>query len=313
MQIPVNARGFENRGLMVDTGNFWSSPVLMIDNMPAPKGAKRGQYLLRRNDGVEATAYWSKTNFLDSVPQIVIDGETFTLAEPLKWYHWVWMGLPVMLVFVGGALGAFIGLMAVALNSRVFRSEQRGILKYVFTGIVSAVAIGIYAVAAIALAQAIRGVNLTPSQVFTSQTGKFSISAPVSLKETTQSVDTQIGPIELHMFSADASNASYMVGYSDYPAEIVNQSDPQKMLDGSGQGMAQNMGGTIVTANQISLNGNPGRELVVTATSQNQKITVKANIYLVGNRLYQVMIGLLSSDFNETTADSFLKSFKLLP
>lgn len=138
MQYPVPLEGFDGRQLVVETPGFFSSAKLMIDGQPVPKGAKRGEFLLHRNDGIEVTAKL-KNMFLDPVPQVVIDNRVIKVVEPLRWYQWVWAGLPVLLVFAGGALGAVFGLIATSFNARLFRTEMSVTAQY---GLVAIISIG---------------------------------------------------------------------------------------------------------------------------------------------------------------------------
>lgn len=147
---------------------------------------------------------------------------------------------------------------------------------------------------------------------FINEEGNFSVMSPFSLEESSQTVDTAAGPIEIHFFMADDGNSAFMVGYSDYPAEIVDINDPNDMLDGAAEGATANINGTLVSQNNITLDGYPGRELALEGTFDNFNASAKARIYLVGNRLYQVLV--ISSEGNITTEDmdAFLQSFKLL-
>ena len=168
-----------------------------------------------------------------------------------------------------------------------------------------------FALAAIILLLTACGGKPEP-QEFINQEGNFSIMSPLTLEESSQTVDTAAGPIEIHFFMADDGNSAYMVGYSDYPAEIVELSDPNEMLDGAAQGATANINGTLVSQNNISLDGHPGRELVLTATLEDVDATAKARIYLVGNRLYQVLALGAEGDISPEDMDAFLQSFKLL-
>ena len=157
MEYPLTLPGFEGRRLVVQTGGLFSGPKLMIDGKPAPKGPKRRQLVLRRDDGAEIIAQLRQSNFVDPVPQVIIDGQTITLADPLKWYHWLWAGLPFALVFVGGLLGALAGGLATYVNGRIFRSDLNGFAKYVVTGFFSVSAVIGYFVLAIIVRLAIGG------------------------------------------------------------------------------------------------------------------------------------------------------------
>ena len=150
MSYPAKIEGFEYQNIEVQTG-FWTGPRLLVNGEPAPKGSKRGEMILRRDDGRQVTASW-KPQFLGlDVPQLVVDGRTVQLVEPLKWYQWVWGGWPIVLLFVGGALGAIAGMLGAVINARIFRAEISEILKYVVTGVVSILAVLVYFVAAISL------------------------------------------------------------------------------------------------------------------------------------------------------------------
>lgn len=156
MQHYVNAEGFEGRQLVVQSAGVFSGPRLMLDGQPAPKGPKRGQLLLRRNDGVDVIAQLRGV-FVDPIPQVTIDGKTIKIAEPLPWYVWVWSGLPIVLLFMGGALGGGLGAAAMMINGRIFRADMHGALKFAITGAISLVTTLVFFTLAIILNQALRG------------------------------------------------------------------------------------------------------------------------------------------------------------
>ena len=80
--------------------------------------------MLQRDDGSEVTLKL-KNVFFDPVPQIVAnEDQVIKVTEPLKWYQWVWSGLPILLVFAGGAIGALFGIIASSISIRVFRSQM---------------------------------------------------------------------------------------------------------------------------------------------------------------------------------------------
>jgi hypothetical protein len=59
----------------------------------------------------------------------------------LDWYDHVWTALPLCLVIVGGAIGGGIGGAAWVVNRTVFQKVRQPVLRYVFTGLISAVAV----------------------------------------------------------------------------------------------------------------------------------------------------------------------------
>ena len=156
MGYTTNIEGFEGQNIEVNV-SFWTGPKLLVNGVPAQKGAKRGEMLLQRNDGSQAVATW-KPQFLGlDVPQLSIDGKTVSFVEPLQWYQWVWGGWPVILLFIGGALGAVAGLISFAVNAKIFRTEMSPVLKYVVTGAVAVAAVIAYFIAAVIISLLLNG------------------------------------------------------------------------------------------------------------------------------------------------------------
>jgi hypothetical protein len=58
----------------------------------------------------------------------------------LTWYEHIWVALPIGLVVVGGLIGGACGGAAWAINRQVFLKTQNGLLRYLFTGLISAFA-----------------------------------------------------------------------------------------------------------------------------------------------------------------------------
>lgn len=148
MGYTATIEGFEGQQIEVNVG-FWSGPKLLVNGQPAPKGQKRGEMVLQRNDGRQVVASWKPQALGFDVPQLVVDGKAVNLVEPLKWYQWVWGGWPVLLLFFGGALGAIAGVLGFSINAKIFRTEMSEVLKYVVTGAVSVLAVVAYFVVAL--------------------------------------------------------------------------------------------------------------------------------------------------------------------
>ena len=150
-------------------------------------------------------------------------------------------------------------------------------------------------------------------EMYRSESGGFSVMIPGKPDESTQALDTPRGKIDLHLFTVQKGNRAYIVSYSDYPEEMVKQNSPQKSLDGSRDGEVRNMGKLILEKN-LSLDGHPGRELVIEGkTSDGHEATSKTRIFLVGNRLYQVIFAAPRGEVSSSEMDDFLESFKLTP
>ena len=64
-----------------------------------------------------------------------------TSSGQIKWYEWVWSGLPILLIVLGARGGAFAGVVAFGVNTQIFRSARSTALKFILTGAVSALAV----------------------------------------------------------------------------------------------------------------------------------------------------------------------------
>ncbi len=159
---------------------------------------------------------------------------------------------------------------------------------------------------------ALTGCSKGESAPFSSETGQFTINAPETFQETQQSVETPIGTIDIHTFTAEKRKSAYVVAYSDYPPQVVTLSDPQLLLDSSRDGALRNLKGNLVKEEKIELNGNPGRSLIINATTETgEPATINARLYLVKNRLYQVLVVIPEKNADLSKTQAFLDSFTL--
>ena len=113
----------------------------MVLNNEEIKG-KRGKFIIQ-NKGEEVEVK-IRANIIDTIPKVEVNGEKVLLAEPLKWYQYVWMCLPILMVINGGFIGIFIGMITARINISTFRSDKSTFYKYVFTGFYSLLAVALY-------------------------------------------------------------------------------------------------------------------------------------------------------------------------
>jgi hypothetical protein len=120
---------------------------------------------------------------------------------------------------------------------------------------------------------------------------------------------TAVGAIDMHMFSLNIKqDAAYMIMYSDYP-EIVTRANPESLLDGGRNGALANTKGKLIGEQSMSLDGFPGREIVIEVPG---KGIMKLRAFLVRQRLFQVLaVGTKEKIEHEDTA-KYLTSFRLL-
>ncbi len=135
----IAVAGVENHQIAVEMGKGFGKSQLFVDGQPAPPAPKKGQYLLRREDGSEVVAFF-KSGFPDPAPVLVVGTQTIKLAEPLKWYQWAWAAWPIILILLGGAICGLLGGGAAAINAQIFRSDKSALTKYALTAVISIVA-----------------------------------------------------------------------------------------------------------------------------------------------------------------------------
>lgn len=143
IQIP----GFEDHEILLKP-TMLSAPRLLFDGKTIKKDKSSKLFILTSNEGL-ITKINLRPGLLDPLPKVWVDDEKLTLAPPLKWYQWVWMGIPlVALIVLGGAIGAFFGVLAMTINIKVFRSRLPMALRYVLTIIITLLAVALYLAAA---------------------------------------------------------------------------------------------------------------------------------------------------------------------
>jgi hypothetical protein len=142
---------------------------------------------------------------------------------------------------------------------------------------------------------------------FSSAEGKFKALFPGTPKETSQNA----AGMNMKIFTVEERNGAYVVAFADLPlAENMPDAEIQTRLDGAKQGMVNNVNGKLTGESQVKLDGQyPGRE--VKADLPDKKGQLQARVYLVGKRLYQIMVVGTSSTVGSADTVKFLDSLKV--
>lgn len=144
---------------------------------------------------------------------------------------------------------------------------------------------------------------------FESADGGFKAQFPKTPKTQTIPTPTPAGNIDQTMIMADDNGISYGVSFADYPEEATKATPIETMLDGARDGAVANINGTLKSEKQIKLGEFDGRELEVTANAAGQDVVVHQRMYVVNNRLYQLIVVRLASA--ESKDQDFFNSFAL--
>jgi hypothetical protein len=147
---------------------------------------------------------------------------------------------------------------------------------------------------------------------FTSQEGKFSVAMPGQPTKQTQKTPSEIGELNVNLFIVDQKDKGFIASFVDYPRGTVTDQSREKMLDGCRDGNVRGTKGKLQSEKRITQGEKkiPGRELVISL--QDGKALYRARIFLVGDRLYQV-IAIGNPEFAQSAAvNAYLNSFKVL-
>jgi hypothetical protein len=131
----------------------------------------------------------------------------------------------------------------------------------------------------------------------------FSIMMPGTPQTADQTVQTQAGPLVMHMFGSEIGKTGYAVMYGDYKMQM----DPKHGLDGVRDGEVGK--GRLLGEENITAGGYPGRRILVAMADGN---TMVSQFFLAGTKLYQIMYITPNAPREALQAAApFMKSFQL--
>ncbi len=139
--------GFEGQNIEVRS-SLVAGTKLLVNGQKAGRGPNRGTVSLTRNDGKVVTARWIPQMLGFDTPQLEVDGKSYILTQPLKLPEMILSALPIVLVFIGGLLGAIIGILAFGANAALFRSGLNKVVKVLLAILIIVLAVVLYLIVA---------------------------------------------------------------------------------------------------------------------------------------------------------------------
>jgi hypothetical protein len=154
---------------------------------------------------------------------------------------------------------------------------------------------------------------------FVAPDGTFRVLMPGVPTEASQSVDARTS-ITVQVYGLMTKTAEYSVGYTDFAKDLEHMQSSKLTLDGLRDRVLANENAKLLSEQDISMAGHPGRTLTMEVSDG----IFRDVCFVVGNRLYTASIftptvnlasqtdpeGIRKSQ--ETVARRFLDSFKLL-
>jgi hypothetical protein len=152
MQIEIKHPAFKVQRLSVETASFFTGPKLLLHGVVAKRNGR--SYIVMSDTGQELVVKVLH-NFFDPIPKVKIGEETIELAKLLKWYEYVWIAIPMLLVFASGALGGFVGAGSAVVNGRIFRSARGTLPRYGLAAVTTVAGTAVFFVLAVTIQIAI--------------------------------------------------------------------------------------------------------------------------------------------------------------
>jgi hypothetical protein len=144
--------------------------------------------------------------------------------------------------------------------------------------------------------------------------GGFSVLMRPQPQYARQVLDTPAGKITAHLYSSDRPDSYFAVGYSDYPIALVLGSSPDALFAGVRDTWVRRIDGKLIVSSPLKLEGKyAGLEFTADGKVKDADTFLQARMYLVDQRLYQIIAMGRKSAFPQAVANRFLTSFKLIP
>jgi hypothetical protein len=116
--------------------------------------------------------------------------------------------------------------------------------------------------------------------------GQFTVDMPGEPELVSQQAPTAIGDMRVEMYQVLDADSGVVVAVAPIGALPADAIDP--MLAGSVAGVAEGVGGTVVSDQPTDAGGYPARDAEIAATSSGQPIVVFARVAFHGDRLIQL-------------------------
>lgn len=143
---------------------------------------------------------------------------------------------------------------------------------------------------------------------YVSREGGFTVRVPKPPSYQTSEASTAVGSITVHTFVIEHGQMVYAVMYNDIPGNLPDV--PEALADGRDGTLATaGEGAELVYEKDISIDGNPGLEFRINVPDPAGVYT--ARMYVVGDRLYQVLAMSPAGVNADEAVFKFLDSFEL--
>lgn len=146
--------------------------------------------------------------------------------------------------------------------------------------------------------------------LYRTPSGGFQVRFPDGKAPEVEDKTITGGGSAVRLFKVQYGTSGYIVTYDDF-AKTAGRT-PQQILDGAREGVVETTGGTIDSERPLTLDGHPGLDLAVTATTSGITMRQRVRVFLVGGRLYQLIVVAPTWSGATVVEQEFFDSFKLV-
>ena len=162
----------------------------------------------------------------------------------------------------------------------------------------------------LALALALLGMTGAQAQIWSEvrpEGGRYRVLMPGTPEISKEPIALPDGrTVQMFQAAIETPNAAYLGTHVDYPADLVRRAPPDTLLDNVRNGSAK--GHTLRSEQRLTISGNPGREYVIARANG---VILVTRSFLVGNRLYQIIVAGRPGVEQQMETRRFLESFTL--
>jgi hypothetical protein len=144
---------------------------------------------------------------------------------------------------------------------------------------------------------------------FISKEGNYEVQMPGTPLENRKIVKLPNGTVFVVQATLEVKKGEYVVGFSEHPDAVVKADTAEKRLDNARNGVLSKTHAKLKSEKQIKLEGHNGRELDLEI---NANLVVRARLFVINNRMYQLMVVGPRELVASADTGKFLDSFKLV-
>jgi hypothetical protein len=127
-------------------------------------------------------------------------------------------------------------------------------------------------------------------------------------------VETPAGRAVAHLYSSDRPDAYFAVGYSDYPLAAVMGTSADELFAGIRDTWVRRISGKLLISSPLRIQRKyPGLEFTAEGRVNDGETFLHARVYLVDQRLYQVVAMARKGEVSQGVMNRFLDSFRIIP